>query len=135
MAGAPYGPGERLTSGPLYRRIPNKKDYFVFDAQPPRPGGLAFLPDSGEAYVSMSLVEMTTEEKVLKGHPGYGLCEVLIEQFPDGVSATYQPEEGEDDHVAVWGLGRDPADVPKKEGERRRRSLAISARVIRTPDQ
>lgn len=135
MTGARYAPGERITAGSLYRRIPNKKDYFVFDANPPRPGGLTFLPDGGEPYTSTSLTEMTTPEKVLEGHPGYGLCEALIEQLPAGVTATYEPQDGEEDHVAVWGLGRDATAGGKNEGERRRRAIALSAKVIRTPDR
>jgi hypothetical protein len=121
-----YEAGKPITDGVLYRRIPNKADYYA-EAED-RPSGLVFLPDKDEDYVSMSLQSKITPEKLLAGHPGYGLCEIDVRDLLEvGLRVTYQPEHG-DDHVAVWGFSS------SKPGARLRRKVAFRARVIRRPD-
>jgi hypothetical protein len=119
----PYQEGERILSGTLYRRFPNREHYFHVDRGTAT--RLAFMPDSGEPYTSMALASLTSPAEVLKQHPDFGLSKVEIEHFPDGVTATYEPAYGHD-HVGVWGLDG-------SEGEARRKALARRAKLVQPP--
>jgi len=73
-------PGSKLTSGLLYRRIPNT-DQWDYSRQ--RPTKFAFRPDKDELgrledSVSMFLASRATPEQVLQDHGDYGLCAIDI---------------------------------------------------------
>ncbi|MGH7411132.1 MAG: hypothetical protein ACREJ6_08780 [Candidatus Methylomirabilis sp.] len=71
--------GERLTTGLLFRRVPNTD--LQWDYKGGGPTKLAFRPDKGEDGISTFLTHLTTEKEVLLGHPGYGLCTIDIPRF------------------------------------------------------
>jgi len=69
-----YEPGQRITTGVIYRRIPNKQNYY--DPVERRPTRLAFEPGKGHDHLSMALADWPTIEEILEDHDGYGLCEL-----------------------------------------------------------
>ena len=73
----------------------------------------------------MALKELTTEEALLKGHEGFGLCEIDASALVlEDLQITYEPSEEEGlAHVAVRG----------KLSEGLRRRLARRARVVIEP--
>lgn len=97
-----HNAGDRILTGVLYRRI---------------------------EYTSMWLASIVTQDEVLKDHAGFGLCSIAIASFPEGVTATYQPEYGKE-RVAVWGLKGTSGAMATL-----RRGLARSAEVVRHPDR
>ena len=100
-----YTPGQLLTAGVLYRRIYPQRTFFNQDTH--RPTSQVF--DKGtDSHLSTSLQELTTEAKVLEGHPNFGLCEVdVAEVMAQGLTATFDPTPEDPAHVRVDGpLGK-----------------------------
>jgi hypothetical protein len=99
-------PGQEVTEGLLYRRIPNDAAHWVREEQ--RPTKFNFVPAKAHVHLSMQIGGRTTPEKILADYPGFGLLEIEVIAFASrGLRVTYQPAEGHD-HVAVWGLKNAP---------------------------
>lgn len=117
-------PGDRLTSGILYRRIyPQPNNYDVAERRPTRQ---VFDLKKGDDHLSMTLRDLTSVEEMLKGHEAYGLCEMDVEALvAEGLQVSYEPSDQEGvAHVAV--RGRLSGSV--------RHNLARRARVIKEPN-
>lgn len=92
MSGAPPLPGAKLTTGVLYRRVPNTEQW---DYGRGRPTKMAFRPDKDELgrldeTVSMYLQSLTTPAEVVSGHPGYAVCAIDI---ADLIAAAIEKKE------------------------------------------
>jgi hypothetical protein len=71
--------GETLTTGVLFRRIPNTD--LSWSYKDGGPGKIGFRPDKNETGISTFLTHLTTKEEVLRNHEGYGLCTIDIPRF------------------------------------------------------
>jgi len=93
---------DEITSGTLFRRIPNDHAHWVFEEA--RPTKYNFTPETSDDFLSMHRSDMIHPDAIFAMFPGFGLLEIDIEVLLEfGLRVTYQPEEGRD-HVAVWGL-------------------------------
>jgi hypothetical protein len=99
----PLTPGQPLTAGVVYRRIPNYSSMYLYAEG--RPASSAFRVKSEDDYLSMSMKGLTTADDMLRGYNGFGLCEVSIEDLVAlKLQVTYEPGEGDDAHVAIRGV-------------------------------
>jgi hypothetical protein len=138
VAAPPLQPGEEITTGVLYRRIPPIKDYWVDYEDPKRPSSLNFSPDTGETYVSMDLKDpLDPDEKAQEARtlnhpnarPGSGLFEIDVEVLREfRLRVTYEPEYG-DRHFGVSGWDQ----MSDKDAVRARKKLARRTRVKKKP--
>lgn len=95
-------PGAEITSGTLYRRIPNDHAHWVTAEQ--RPTKYNFTPDGQDQYLSMHRSDVITPEAILGAFPGFSLLEIAVAVLRSfGLRVTWEPKDGPD-HAAVWGL-------------------------------
>jgi hypothetical protein len=94
--------GDEITSGVLYRRIPNDHAHWVHEER--RPTVYNFVPAKAHDHLSMQLGDIWSPDEILAAYPGFGLLEIGVHAFgARGLRVTYKPDEGEG-HVAIWGL-------------------------------
>lgn len=95
---------------PLYRRIPWPGDRVTWDDQgEPAPTKSNFLDKDQE--LSLYIAAETTPDRVLDGHPGFGLIQITYEQFVAACQEVGTPDllicRDEDDpangHVLICG--------------------------------
>ena len=103
MSPGEYQPGEEITEGTLYRRIPpGKTNYYSEKKQ--RATSFNFIPDRGEEVLSMHLADRTTPEQIRAAYPRAGLFEIAVDVLrAAGLRVTYEPAHGAD-HVWVHGV-------------------------------
>jgi hypothetical protein len=117
----PYQPGQTITAGVLYRRIPNYSSLYLYSDR--RPTNAAFRVKREDEYLSMSLKDLTTVGEMLRGHDGFGLCEIDASDLVRlGLDVTYEPEPEDRAHVAVRGVTKSL-----------RGKMALIARVVVEP--
>jgi uncharacterized protein (DUF952 family) len=122
-AGAPLKPGDTVESGTLLRRIYPHPNYY--DPGQGRVTRQVFDMKKGDEHLSMALKVLTSHDELLRGHDGFGLCEIDVATLlGENLRIRYEPSDQEGiAHVSVRGnLG---------EGVRRR--LARRARVVVEP--
>lgn len=103
MSDLPFTPGQTITAGVLYRRIPNYSSMYVYAEN--RPASSAFRVKPEDEYLSMALKGQTTADDMLQGYAGFGLCEVDVEDLVElKLTVTYEPAQGDTAHVAVRGV-------------------------------
>lgn len=127
MSGAPYRPGDEVSSGSLYRRAP--PDHFPRGVNEP-PSKQVFAPNRrrGDSGSSAYLTALTTQEQVLAGHETYGLVEIDVDQVVAlGFRVEYSPKPEEPGsgmgHVMIYGDFR----ASKLKG------LRDASRIVRWP--
>lgn len=123
--GAPE-PGGVITSGTLYRRIPPLASHW--SVRRGRATDYAFKPARDHEHLSRHWGELTTAEKILADHPGFGLVRIEVAVLLElELRVTYQPEPAAPDHAAVWGLTGERANWLTKQ-------MAKHAEPLRAPD-
>lgn len=97
--------GERVSSGKVYRRIKPDLDHYDFDTN--APDVPAFVPrpkrDSGRLSADLSLERIVAS---LAENPGYGICELDIEQMTTETAGRVWVERvpgGSPTHVGIYG--------------------------------
>jgi hypothetical protein len=113
-----YEPGQQITGGLLYRRLPPDANHY--DEEKQRPTRAAFRMSKGADHLSMSL-----SPEILAGYDAYGLYAIEVERLvAERLTVVYDPSPAEGPHhVAVRGVLTD--------GVRHR--LAQGTRLIKPP--
>jgi hypothetical protein len=112
-----YQPGDEITEGTLYHRIP-PEDAGKWSFRRRRPTAYAFVLPKEDEHMSMHLAEVVRPEDIFAQYPRYGLFEIEVVTLRElGLTARYAPEAG-DDHVAVFGLKQATSSVKEKLAKR-----------------
>ncbi len=77
MAEAVPRPGEEITSGTLFRRIPNDVHHWV-PAPEDRPASYNFIPDNKDEFLSVHWSDRTAPAEIFARYPGCGLLKIPV---------------------------------------------------------
>jgi hypothetical protein len=124
-----YAPGQEVTRGIVYRRIPNREEYFDHDEG--LPDLAAFIPRPQDGGALSAHLDRDEAEAALTSarHKGFGLCALDIATMKDAtagrVVVEFFPTPRSHSHVRIHGCT----------GDEVRAILIALAEVIREPDK
>jgi hypothetical protein len=123
-----FTPGHEVTRGTVYRRIPNREDYFDHDEG--LPDLAAFVPRPQDNNALSAHLDKDEAEAALKGPlAGFGLCALDIGAMKDAtagrVTVEFFPTPNGRSHVRIHGCTDDEV----------RAILIALAEVLREPDK
>ena len=103
-----YAVGQPITTGALYRLVPNWLGFWEYDAG--RPSPRAFRKDPDDDGVSMYLKGPMAQDELERRLPDYAICELDIEVLcREGLSVIYDGTVGDEAHVLVRGVTKSKA--------------------------